>query len=153
MVGPFPIVTDAGTAELEAFYLNEFIGVGGRQENGGWWGDIDGDGRSEWICELSADRYHGDFFKGTQVYCLTLNGRYPAKSPWPEYYHSAYPAEYQNNQDWLSLKSAYSNSLWFRIPENLALEALLVVIAVGSLSACKGRDWVLQDQLPSHPTF
>ena len=115
-LAPFPIVTDGATGELESYYFNDLLHVGSRQENGGWWGDVDGDGVSEWICELN-----GNSQRETQVYCLTMNGRFPAKSPWPEYYHTSYPAEYQNQLDWLVLKSAYSNSLWFPIPEMLGL--------------------------------
>jgi len=112
-LAPFPIVTDAGTGELEAYYLNEFVAVGvSGRHNSGWWGDVDKDGVSEWIVELM-----GDTYPETQLYCLTGGGSFPAESPWPEYYHCAYPAEYQLEQDWLTLKSAGSNSLWFPIPE------------------------------------
>ena len=55
----------------------------------------------------------GNTHRETMVYCLTMGGSFPAKSPWPEYHHSAYPAVYQAQQEWLSLKAAYSNSLWF----------------------------------------
>ncbi len=119
---PFPVVTDAATGALEAYYLNDDIAVNARQENGGWWGDVDKDGKSEWIVELN-----GKTHPQTLIYCLTMNGKFPANSPWPEYYHCAYPASYQNAQSWLTLKGAYSNSLWFPMPEILlpAIAAML----------------------------
>ena len=109
-LAPFPIITDGATGRVEGYYVNDHVAINRRQENGGWWGDVDGDGISEYICELN-----GNSHRETQVYCLTMNGCFPAESPWPEYYHSAYPAEYQQQQDWLTLKAAYSNSLWFPI--------------------------------------
>jgi len=109
---PFPMVTDASTGALEAYYCNPNVAQAKRQENGGWWGDVDNDGMSEWIVELN-----GKYHLLTEVYCLTMNGKFPTISPWPEYYHTAYPAEYQKKQDWLTLKAAYSNSLWFPMPE------------------------------------
>jgi len=60
---------------------------------------VDDDGVSEWICELN-----GNSHPETMVYCLTMGGGFPASSYWPEYYHCAYPAEYQAEQDWLLLK-------------------------------------------------
>ena len=128
-LAPFPIVTDGATGRLEAYYSNEHIALNRRAENGGWWGDVDSDGISEWICELN-----GFSHPQTQIYCLTMNGKFPAESPWPEYYHSAYPAEYQNQQDWLTLKAAYSNSLWFpmeqQIPElSFGWGIVLVIVA------------------------
>jgi outer membrane protein assembly factor BamB len=114
-LAPYPIVTDAVTGSIEAYYLNEHIAVNRRQENGGWFGDVDQDGVSEWVCELN-----GNSHPETQLYCLTAGGSFPAESPWPEYYHCAYPAEYQNSQSWLTLKGAYSNSLWFPMPEMFA---------------------------------
>ena len=107
-LAPYPIVTDASTGQLEAYYLNDHIAVGRRQENGGWWGDVDGDGVSEWIVELNGKRH-----PETQLYCLTMGGSFPAESPWPEYVHSAYPADYQAGQEWLTLKGAYSKGCWF----------------------------------------
>ena len=121
-LAPFPIITDGATGRLEAYYLNEHVAINRRQENGGWWGDVDGDGISEWICELN-----GLSHPQTQVYSLTMNGNFPAESPWPEYYHSAYPAEYQNQQDWLTLKSAYSNSLWFPMEQQIPELGSLIV--------------------------
>jgi len=118
---PYPIITDASTGQLEAYYLNQDIGVNQKQENGGWWGDIDSDGVSEWICELSGNRYTGDYYNKTRIYCLTHNAPYPAQSPWPEHYHTAYPAKHQQEQDWLTLKSAGSNSLWFPIREQVSI--------------------------------
>jgi hypothetical protein len=101
-----------------------------RQESGGWWGDVDGDGISEWVCEIN-----GNSHPQTQLYCLTMDGKFPARAYWPEYYHCAYPAEYQIEQNWLLLKGSYSNSLHFPIEFNapetgiflLALPAFLVV--------------------------
>jgi len=122
-LAPYPIVTDGETGMPEAFYLNDHVATQRWADNGGWWGDVDQDGVSEWICEL-----RGKTYSRTQIYCLTLSGQFPAESPWPEYYHSAYPAEYQNKQDWLTLKAAYSNSLWFPIPDQLAFIALLVCL-------------------------
>jgi hypothetical protein len=107
LLAPFPIVLDGASGELEAYYVNDYIRVGNRAENGGWWGDVDGDGVSEWICELYS-RDHPQ----TLVYCFTMGGTYPAKAAWPEYYHSALPPRSQLDQG-LSLISAYSNSLWF----------------------------------------
>ncbi len=106
---PFPVVIDGATGSLESYYLNEHIAVGRRPENGGWWGDVDDDGISEWICDLKGTDIS---FRDYLLYCLTANGTYPAESPWPEYYHSSLPPEYQVRQG-LSLISAYSNSLWF----------------------------------------
>jgi len=117
------MVTDATTGALEAYYYNPNVQDAARAENGGWWGDVDGDGISEWVCELN-----GKYHRQTQVYCLTSNGGFPAESPWPEYYHSAYPAEYQETQDWLKLKGAYSNSLWFPM-DDLLLGGFLFLVA------------------------
>lgn len=124
---PYPIVTDAATGTVKAYYLNEHINVGARQENGGWWGDVDKDGKSEWICEVN-----GKSHPQTQVYCLTMNGKFPAESPWPEYVHSAYPAAYQAQQSWLTLKGAYSKSMWILIPEGL-VSAFAALMALGLL--------------------
>jgi len=112
-LAPFPIVTDAD-GNLLAYYYNPHIQDGARQENGAWWGDVDKDGKSEWICELN-----GKTHPQTQVYCLTMNGKFPADAWWPEYTHSAYPGPYQAQQGWLKLKAAYSAGLWFPIPEVL----------------------------------
>jgi hypothetical protein len=120
-------VTDAATGALEAYYYDPNVQDAGRQENGGWWGDVDKDGVSEWVCELN-----GRSHRQTEVHCLTLDGRFPAESPWPEYYHSACPAQYQNMQDWLKVKGAYSNSLWFPMDEIVLAGFLLLV---GMLSA------------------
>ena len=38
------------------------------------------------------------------MYCLTLNGKFSAESPWPEYYDCAYPASYQDVRSWLPLR-------------------------------------------------
>ncbi len=126
-LSPYPIVTDAATGALEAYYTNFHLAVDRRQENGGWWGDVDQDGVSEWIVELN-----GNSHPETQVYCLTMNGSFPAPSPWPEYSHCAYPAEYQNQQDWITLKSAGSNSLWFplelEIGMIMAIQITLILI-------------------------
>jgi len=111
-LAPFPIVTDGATGRLEAYYINDHVDVVFPAQNGGWWGDVDGDGLSEWICELK-----GKNRAETQVYCLTLGGGFPAKSAWPEYYHCAYPGWCQGEQDWLALRGAYSNSVWFPIAD------------------------------------
>ncbi len=89
---------------------------------------------SEWICDLAGRPY-----PESQVYCITANGAFPAASPWPEYYHSAYPAEYQNSQEWLPLKGAYSNSLWFPVPAVIWLEiaALLPITWVPKVGGCR----------------
>ena len=116
-IARFPVVVDAGTGALEAYFFQDHL----RPEAfslPGWWGDLDGDGWSEWICELE-----GAGFPETVVWCLGM-GRFPASSPWPEYYHAAYPAGYQQEQDWLTLKSAASNSLWFPIEEISGLTTL-----------------------------
>ncbi len=128
-LAPFPIITDGATGRVEGYYVNDHVAINRRQENGGWWGDVDGDGISEYICELN-----GLSHPQTQVYCLTMNGCFPVESPWPEYYHCAYPAEYQQQQDWLTLKAAYSNSLWFpiegQIPElSFGWGIVLVIVA------------------------
>jgi len=109
---PFPIVVDAATGVLKAYYFNEHLLTGIPRDNGAWWGDVDGDGRSEWICELI-----GWTHAKTMTYCLTLDGVFPAESPWPEYWHSALPASDQLAATWLTLKGAYSNSVWFPIRE------------------------------------
>jgi len=119
---PFPVVVDASDGEPEAYYVNDYVFLRKPAANGGWWGDVDDDGRSEWVCELEGS------FPKTQVYCLTLNGSFPAASPWPEFYHSAYPGWYQREQDWLTLKGAYSNSLWFPLVmsgENLVASSMV----------------------------
>ena len=130
-LAPFPIVTDGRTGRPEVYYLNDHVALNRRQENGGWWGDVDGDGESEWIVEL-----RGNSYIETLVYCLTLGGRCPAGSFWPEYYHCAYPGEYQRKQDWLLLKGAYSNSLWFPIgqPWSACLVLLFFLLAILKLS-------------------
>ena len=111
-LSPFPIVVDGRTGSVEAYYLNDHIAVHRRADNGGWWGDVDGDGVSEWIADLN-----GNMHSESALYCLTLDGKFPADAWWPEYYHSALPAEYQQACSWLRLKAAYSNSVWFPIPE------------------------------------
>lgn len=126
-LAPYPIVTDAATGALEAFFWHENLIVDTRAENGGWWGDVDGDGESEWICEL---REYGDHWFGTRVFCLTMNGKFPSGSPWPEFYHCAYPGKYQDEQDWLTLKAAYSNSLWFPIGEQVPEPSIKFVVVL-----------------------
>ena len=111
-LAPYPIVTDGATGVIEGFYVNEHVALNTCQQNGAWWGDVDQDGVSEWICELN-----GNTWLQTLVYCLTMGGGFPANSYWPEYNHCAYPAEYQAQQDWILLKGAYSNSQWFPVPE------------------------------------
>jgi outer membrane protein assembly factor BamB len=112
---PFPIIIDGKTGDIKAYYFNNDIEVGKRSENGGWWGDVDKDGVSELICELNDNTG-----PKTKLYCLTMNGAYPAKACWPEYYHSAMPVWEQYNQG-LSIISAYSNSLWFPIGIDLVI--------------------------------
>jgi len=130
-VAPFPIVTDAATGELEAYYLNEHVAVNRRAENGGSWADVDQDGVSEWVVELN-----GNTHSETQVYCLTMGGAFPAEATWPEYEHCAYPGEYQAQQDWLTLKGAYSKGCWFKMPEIL-VPSIAVLLFIGLL---KRRD-------------
>ena len=77
--------------------------------------DVDEDGVSELICELNSNTN-----PETKLYCLTMDGSYPAKACWPEYYHSALPVWEQYNQG-LSLISAHSNSLWFPIGIDLGI--------------------------------
>jgi hypothetical protein len=130
-LAPFPIVTDGATGRLEAYYWNDRLRLNNRAENGGWWGDVDGDGISEWIGELTGHTRGGD----TLIYALTMGGQFPAESPWPEYYHSVYPGEYQQEQDWLTLKGAYSNSVWFPIEMQVSevggiLTCVLLIVAV-----------------------
>lgn len=124
---PYPIVMGGVTGEPKAYYLDEHVWFRRTAENGGWWGDVDEDGCSEWICELQG-RTHYE----TQVYCLTLNGAFPAGSYWPEYYHSAHPLGTQVNQDWLLLKGAYSNSLWFPMAEVL-LPCVTCLLCFGAM--------------------
>jgi hypothetical protein len=109
---PFPIVVDGATGVPKAYYFNEYASLVMPQYNAGWWGDVDGDGRSEWICELV-----GWTLAKTMTYCLTMGGVFPAESPWPECWHSALPGSDQSSAAWLSLKAAYSNSVWFPISE------------------------------------
>ena len=136
LLAPFPIVLDGATGTLLAYYLDEHLLVNmPALANGGWWGDVDGDGVSEWVCEPQ-----GRTNPETQVYCLTMGGAFPAKSPWPEYYHCAYPAKYQAAQDWLMLKGAYSNSLWFPLPDlMLAMFALLGLLGLAGSSGDRSR--------------
>jgi len=124
---PYPIVTDAATGNLEGYYVNEYIARNRRQESGGWWGDVDGDGTSEWVCELN-----GNSHPETMLYCLSMDGKFPTEAYWPEYYHCAYPAEYQAQQDWLLLKASYSNSGHFPTEINV-LEGSLFLFAFTAL--------------------
>jgi len=138
-LAPFPVVTDGATGELEGYYVNELIARNRRQESGGWWGDVDGDGTSEWVCELN-----GNSHPETMLYCLTMGGKFPAEAYWPEFCHSAYPAEYQYSSDWLPLKAAHSNSLWFPIKEVSlifcnATALLLTLSAIGLRRKKKAR--------------
>jgi hypothetical protein len=90
-LAPWPIVTDAATGELEGYYLDdEYMRGNSRQENGAGWGDVNGDGKSEWVAEVN-----GNSHPETLVYCLTAGGPFPAKAYWPEYYHSALPFDEQ----------------------------------------------------------
>jgi outer membrane protein assembly factor BamB len=111
-LAPFPIVTDGATGAIEGYYVNDYIAVARRAENGGWWGDVDGDGVSEWLCDLN-----GPSHRESMVYCFTMNGRFPADAYWPEYYHCSLPGPDQAQADWLRLKAPYSNGLFFPISE------------------------------------
>jgi len=130
-LAPFPIVTDGGTGEVEGYYVNDHIARNRRAEDGGAWGDVDGDRVSEWICNLN-----GNSHPETQTYCLTMGGKFPARAYWPEYYHSALPVGDQQSAEWLALKGAYSNSMWFpmelQVPETspLLLTMALMVISL-----------------------
>jgi outer membrane protein assembly factor BamB len=127
-LAPFPIVTDAATGALEAYYWNEMFRLNNRAENGAGWGDADGDGMSEYIAEVTGHTRGGD----TLVWALSLGGAFPADSSWPEYYHSALPAADQLAADWLVLKAAGSNSLWFPMPEVL-LPSIAALLCIGLL--------------------
>jgi outer membrane protein assembly factor BamB len=136
---PFPVVVDGATGDLEAFYLDDYVRLEGVDvEDGGWWGDVDNDSRSEWLCDVPVlERFN------TTIYCLTMGGVFPAVSSWPEYYHTAYPAEYQQGLDWLTLKSAGSNSLWFPIPEaGMLLSVLLLLVSIVDMGVGCWHDWV-----------
>jgi outer membrane protein assembly factor BamB len=124
---PFPIVTDAKTGTLEAYYKDEFSAENKRSENGGWWGDVDQDGISEWLVEITSPAQ-----ETAQLYCLTMNGKFPAEATWPEYVHCRYPGEYQAAQDWLTLKGAYSAGCWFPMPE-FALPGIAALLSIGLL--------------------
>jgi hypothetical protein len=126
-LAPFPIVTDAATGTLEGYYWDDNIAANRRQESSAAWGDPDGDGISEWVCELN-----GNSHPETMIYSLTMGGAFPAEATWPEYIHSALPAEMQNAADWLTLKGAYSNSYWMPIPEVL-LPSLAGLLLLGLL--------------------
>jgi hypothetical protein len=126
-LAPFPIVTDAVTGALEGYYVNDHVRVNSRQENGGWWGDVDNDGVSEWLCELQ-----GNSNTEAMVYCLSMGGKFPAPAYWPEYYHAAHPAEVQAAADWLMLKGAGSNNLWFPMPE-FVLPSIAGLFVIGLL--------------------
>ena len=142
---PYPVVVDGVTGTAKAFYLNDHIATNIWSDNGAWWGDLDGDGSSEYLCEIE-----GKSYARTLIYCLTMSGRFPAESPWPEYYHTAYPAEYQQQQDWLTLKSAYSNSLWFPIAESNAT-CLLCFLLLGYLARLQGASRAMTDGSPVIP--
>jgi hypothetical protein len=76
--------------------------------------------------------FEGDGFGHpmTQNYVITMNGKFPADAWWPEYYHSALPADDQQDADWLKLKAAASNSMWFPMPE-ASLMSMLALLGVG----------------------
>jgi outer membrane protein assembly factor BamB len=121
-----PIVVDAATGELEAYYYNEHI-KGRYGCVGVWSGDVDGDGESEYI--FAAE---GNTHPESQRYCLTLHGKWPAKAPWPEMFHSALPESDQLAADWLTLKAKGSNSVFFPIvpvPE-FALGGVLALLGL-----------------------
>ncbi len=111
-LSPFPVVVDGRTGQVEAYYRNDYIAVNRRAEDGGWWGDVDRDGKSEWIADLN-----GNTHSQSMLYCMTLGGSFLADAWWPEFSHCAYPGEYQKSCSWLKLKAAYSNSLWFPMEE------------------------------------
>jgi hypothetical protein len=121
---PYPIVTDATTGELEAYFWQDYFRSGDRVEDGSWWGDVDGDGISEWICHVQGS--------SVTVQCLTMGGKFPSDAWYPELYHCAYPVETQIQQDWLKMPAAYSNSLWFPMSEatlaSLALFGLAILM-------------------------
>jgi hypothetical protein len=129
---PYPIVLDAETGEIEACYYNPDIASGRRPENGGAWGDVDNDGKSEWVMDLN-----GVSHEKSQIYCFTMGGKYPAKAFWAEYSHSAYPAQYQAEQEWLLLKGVSSNSLWFPVHEFLSTN-IAVLLTIGLLKTQHG---------------
>ena len=126
-LAPFPIVTDATTGAIEGYYVDEYIARNRRQESGGAWGDVDGDGVSEWVAELN-----GNSHPETQIYCLSMGGAFPADALWPEYYHSALPAEDQAAASWLKLKASGSNSLFFPMPE-FVLPSIAGMLCIGLL--------------------
>ncbi len=136
---PYPIVMDGATGSLESYYIDDYVRTLDRHTTGSWWGDIDDDGMSEWVVEL-----RGWYHQQTRVYCLTMGGQFPAPSPWPEFHHCAYPADYQAQEEWLTLKAAGSNSLWFtEIPEVTGPSILFMMIfpAIAQfISLLEGKD-------------
>jgi hypothetical protein len=133
-LAPFPIVTDGATGAIEGYYVNDHIARSRRQENGAWWGDVDGDGISEWICELN-----GNSHPETLVYCLTMGGSFPADAWWPEYYHCALPGAEQRASEWLKLKAPYSNAHFFPVVEgSMVLLMLILLSAFPALAPAHG---------------
>jgi outer membrane protein assembly factor BamB len=126
-LAPWPIVTDAATGALEGYYVNEHMARNRRQENGAGWGDVNGDGKSEWVAEVN-----GNSHPQTQIYCFTMGGAFPAPAMWPEYYHSALPADEQIAAGWLKTKASGSNSLFFPMPE-FVLPSIAGLLCIGLL--------------------
>jgi len=138
--GCAPIVLDGKTGEVEAYYLDDRI----KSITGGWFGDLDNDGKSEYA-------FYGTGFTHPQgqVYVVTLNGTFPAESPWHSYYHSALPAEDQRQAEWLTLKAGYSGSLWFPIAES-ALQTIPLVLVTSLLSRSFRRPSCGRARSPGH---
>ncbi len=130
-LAPYPIVMDAKTGAVKGYYVNSHIAINRRAENGAWWGDVDGDGVSEWIAELNGNT-HGE----TMVYCLTMNGKFPANGYWTEFYHCSLPGSHQAAAGWLKLKASASNSMWFPISE----AQLLSIAALVLIGLMRGRE-------------
>ncbi|MBU7004213.1 MAG: PQQ-like beta-propeller repeat protein [Theionarchaea archaeon] len=133
-LAPFPIVTDGATGRIEAYYVDQDMARYRRPEDGGSWGDVDGDGFSEWVASIN-----GNSHARSMVYCLSLGGKFPANAYWPEYYHSALPLEAQKSAGWLLLKGACSNSLWF--PIELQVSEFHVFPIIVLLGAFWFRGW------------
>jgi hypothetical protein len=126
-LAPFPIVTDAATGTLEGYYVDDYMARNRRAENGAGWGDVDNDGISEYVADIN-----GKTDPTSQVYCLSMGGKFPAKAWWPEYYHSALPADEQIAASWLLSKASGSNHLFFPMPE-VVLPSIAGLLCIGLL--------------------